>query len=302
MRNQLFARKALSALLILAFITGNLFNLAGANPYRYESKLERELSPPAGTIPPIITIFNPLNQTCYASNNITLSFNFTLKNSNDKTLSVSEVYYLASWRKEKTEIDLSSLYTRNNFSYPSVISVNLKDIDEGPRWIEVYTVARGGYNQTRIGAPGGPDGMTRTIYYEAYKTVGFSSVNFTIDITPPKIAISIENKTYTTPDIPLSIMPTEQLSETTYSLDMQENVTVSMNSTLTKLSDGAHKITVYAKDLAGNSVKSDEVFFSVEVVEPLTADLASVVTGTSAALLSVGLIFYVFKRTHKGWR
>jgi hypothetical protein len=81
----------------------------------------------------------------------------------------------------------------------------------------------------------------------------FKTVTFNIDFTPPHISIlSPENKAYNTSDVPLDLTVNETASQITYSLDGQENVTAAGNMTLTQLSNGAHNVTVYAADEAGN--------------------------------------------------
>ena len=85
-----------------------------------------------------------------------------------------------------------------------------------------------------------------------------------LDTTPPTISIvSPENKTYTANNVPLTFTVSKPTSWIGYSLDGQENVTISGNTTLTGLSDGSHNLTVYAKDTAGNTGSSKTIYFSI---------------------------------------
>ena len=90
-----------------------------------------------------------------------------------------------------------------------------------------------------------------------------ANVIFTV-ATPPRITIlSIENKTYNEPNIPLNFTINKIVSQIKYSLDGKINVTTVGNMTLTGLGNGNHNLTVYAKDEAGNTGASETMFFNV---------------------------------------
>jgi hypothetical protein len=74
--------------------------------------------------------------------------------------------------------------------------------------------------------------------------------------------------TYSSSDVPLVFTLSEPASWTGCSLDGQENVTVSGNTTLTSLSDGAHNVVVYANDTLGNMGSSNAADFSVDTTPP----------------------------------
>ena len=100
---------------------------------------------------------------------------------------------------------------------------------------------------------------------------GFNNVTvfFTIDTTPPNILdLSIENKTYSGVDLPLTFSTNESTSWVGYSLDSQANVTVNGNFTLEGLTEGTHSIVIYANDNVGNMGKSDTAFFTVNTATP----------------------------------
>ena len=133
-----------------------------------------------------------------------------------------------------------------------------------------------------------------------------ANVTFTIDTTHPSISVlTMENKTYDTSEVALSFTVSEPVSQISYSLDGQDNVTIAGNTTLTGLSDGEHSLTVYAIDVAGYVGASETVNFSVEVPEPTIAPepqhesfptalvIASVIT---IAAVGVGLLVYFTKR------
>lgn len=85
-----------------------------------------------------------------------------------------------------------------------------------------------------------------------------------VDVKSPTITIlSPENKTYTVSDIPLIFTVDEPASWMAYSLDGQNLVTITGNTTLHGLSEGSHTLAVYAKDKAGNLGTSEIIHFSI---------------------------------------
>lgn len=68
------------------------------------------------------------------------------------------------------------------------------------------------------------------------------------DTTSPYIThLSLENTTYSTGNVPLNFVVNENITQATYTLDGQANVTIAGNTTLTGLSAGVHNVTVYAR-------------------------------------------------------
>ncbi|MCJ7722255.1 right-handed parallel beta-helix repeat-containing protein, partial [Candidatus Bathyarchaeota archaeon] len=74
--------------------------------------------------------------------------------------------------------------------------------------------------------------------------------------------VSPENKTYNATSVSLTYTVSKTESIIGYSLDGQANITVSGSITLSSLSNGIHKLTVYAKDTDGNE-SSDTVYFTI---------------------------------------
>jgi N-acetylneuraminic acid mutarotase len=95
---------------------------------------------------------------------------------------------------------------------------------------------------------------------EQYIPPGYGTV-------PPELRILFpENKTYNSVQL---IFTTNKATEWIgYSLDNQANVTITGNTTLSGLSQGAHTITVYANDSRGNVGSSGAAPFSVDSVPP----------------------------------
>lgn len=98
-----------------------------------------------------------------------------------------------------------------------------------------------------------------------------SSVYFTVN-TKHQSEISIQspaNITYNTTEITLTFTINKTTSQAGigYSLDGQKNVTVAGNTTLTTLSEGAHKLIVQGWYFDINTVSSD-VYFTVDITPP----------------------------------
>jgi len=127
--------------------------------------------------------------------------------------------------------------------------------------------------------------------------VAFSdTITFNIDATAPKVSVlSPRDSLYNISDVQLNFIVSEPFSKVTYSLDGQENVSISRNTTLTGLPNGDHNVTVYATDQFGNAGASETIYFTVEVQEPFPTTLV-IVSLTSMAVAIVGLLVYFKKR------
>jgi parallel beta-helix repeat protein len=119
------------------------------------------------------------------------------------------------------------------------------------------------------------------------------------------LAISIvspENKTYTVNSVSLSFTLSEETSWIKYSIDGQENVTVTGDTTLSDLSEGAHSITVYAQDTEGQTRKSETVYFTIaEGAEPPLSGFSPItlIAAIIAVGVIVGVILFVFMKADK---
>ncbi len=99
-----------------------------------------------------------------------------------------------------------------------------------------------------------------------------STVNFTVDTTPPKVNIlSLQDKIYNSSNIPLVFTVNETTSQITYFLDGKVS-SIDGNTTLTGLQDGDHNLMIYATDESGNYEVSQTIDFNVQV--PLSRELA----------------------------
>jgi parallel beta-helix repeat protein len=117
------------------------------------------------------------------------------------------------------------------------------------------------------------------------------------DVAPPRISISWpENVTYNHSNVTLAFSTSESTSKISFSLDGQENVTITGNTTLTELSNGNHNVTVYATDERGNTGTSETIYFSVDAPEPFPTAPIAAASVASVAVTGVGLLVYFKKR------
>ncbi len=111
-------------------------------------------------------------------------------------------------------------------------------------------------------AIGGFDGKNWLNVNEQYIPLGYGTV-------PPELQIfSPENKTYTSKNIQLVFSVNRPMTWMGYSLDDQATVTVTGDTELSDMSEGAHSMVVLVNDTFGNLISSSPVYFSVDTLPP----------------------------------
>jgi hypothetical protein len=253
-----------------------------------------EVPPPAGTQPPAIIIHTPQNGSYY-SRNLNLTFDVIIPNTNgDKSISaVIELYYKASW--ESNEIAVTQ---KNFFGESTSFSIDLSGVSGGNHSITIYAVGQGSYN---TGEEFNAESYTIIYYYEVFEMTGFSTVSFIKDVVSPSISfLSPQNGTYITSDVTLDFTVSEATSEIRYCVDGKENQTITDSLNLTGLAEGAHNITLYAADLAGNVAEPKTLPFNVDLPESFPA-VPAATASASVAIVSAcaGLLIY-FSKHNKG--
>jgi hypothetical protein len=134
-----------------------------------------------------------------------------------------------------------------------------------------------------------------------------SSVEFTIDTQyryPEILILSPQNKTYTSTELPLTFTSDEIIISAHYMLDNRVgNTSLIGNTTLTGLSEGAHKITVtiwtergYASQTTYFSVNSGNDYENAEPETFPTVAVVAVSGAVAVALVGIGLWVYFKKR------
>ncbi len=119
-------------------------------------------------------------------------------------------------------------------------------------------------------------------------------VFFSIDsVAPIVVFLSPTNRTYDTNDVQLTFLVNEGTSDLEYSLDGQEPVQIIGNVTLVALSNGPHRITVYAADNIGNS---DQMTVHFEVSPFPTLQVIAVVV-SAIIIIAVAYILLKLRKT-----
>jgi hypothetical protein len=269
--------------LFSALATGNFVQLGGANPW-YEDRW---------TDPPVISIHSPTNETC---SDVVL-LNFTVLKP-EKWKSNPTVYLSTPTRYgDIQQVDFVRIEVDGNLYRLIEVHSNLSS---PLSYSEDFTNLTDGMHSLRIYAYG--TGVVEGCEWKPNTSVEINSssdvVNFRLDTVSPLISLSLENKVYYSPDVPLDFTVNEQVSQITYNLDGKGNVAVVGNTTLTGLSVGVHNVTVYAWDTAGNVGFSETIVFTVAEPEYFPAAPIAAASVVTVAVVGVSLLVYFRKRKH----
>jgi parallel beta-helix repeat protein len=126
-------------------------------------------------------------------------------------------------------------------------------------------------------------------------------VKYEQEITPPKISVLLPlNQTYSNSTVHLVFTVDKAINWTGYSLDGQQNVTITGNTTIANITSGLHNIIVYANDTYGNIGASQIISFTIAKPEPFPTATVAAVSGIVAVV--VGLLVYFKKHKPKTHR
>ena len=282
LEKQLITPIIVSILLFSALAGAFFVEPAKANPIM---NFYTDVSPPEGAQPPIITIYSPKNGSSY-SNDVTLTFGVTVPRiTGDEALNkITKIYYEASWKTK--EIIVAEGRHGTGFS------IDLSYVRAGNHSVTIYAVGVGRIRTDKEFHEEG-DVVWSYNYYDRFEMTGYSSVSFK-DFIPPKITVSnLQNRTYDTSSVELDFTVSEAASQILYCLDGKENQTITGNMTLTGLENGAHNVTLYASDLAGNDANPKTLHFTVAAF-PIVPVVAAITT--AALSCGLGLLIYFKKR------
>jgi hypothetical protein len=263
------------ALLFSAVATLQHISLATANPDRG----------PYLPDPPVLIVQSPKYNVTYYVNDVLLNLTVKTPPTRVGTLNITEISY-------NFDGQVVTLWNLTDYSLqPTQQFTILLNTSTGPHTLQVniHSVS------TYYANPKCGDSSASIRPIEVSQTIPF-----TVDtgaFPPPSVSIALpENKTYDTSEVPLNFTVNESGKQITYSLDGQDNVTATGNTTLTGLSNGEHNITVYATSAAGNIGASETITFTVaKETESFPTAIAGVITA-SVVVVSAGLAVYFKKR------
>jgi hypothetical protein len=150
---------------------------------------------------------------------------------------------------------------------------------------QIYVIG-GEYFHWNVG--GGLMEETPLALNELYTPTGYIAPEKTL----PEISLeSPLNLTYNSSSVPLTFIVDKTIATASFSLNNQPNVTVTGNTTIDNLPNGAYNLTVYATDTYGNvgnqtvnfTVKTQESFGSVADI--LAIAVAAIIIGVSLGIL-----------------
>lgn len=289
----------LSSLLIVLVI-GYSANLGKADPYLF-NQVPFPVTPPSDVQSPSISIISPEDNGLLTTDNITLDFNVSMNVPAMPELfyyylSLSDVYYIASWLPNSTHLDLSAFqhsippqtrtfsndslaewgtpFALSGYELNQSFSVKFTDVPSGSHSIMIFAVESGSRLYSKSGIE-----VTSGTYTLSTQSIVHFSVHRTALLSP-------KNVTYSQADVPLLLNSDNGLVGFSYLLDGKESVAIYGNTTLNGLSNGFHNITVYARDEAGNVGVSETVSFKVEAFPyiAVAAIVAVILVSVSAAL------------------
>ena len=246
-------------------------NRVSANPYIDTI----EVTPP---VSPSITILSPAeNNTLNNSNELTISFNATIRSENVETW-ITRADYNASWQPNNIVIWQGSDQYLPEYTF----NLSLTEIPEGKQTVTITAYGNGGYSQGAI------------LY--VFHAVSSYTVGFTVDTAPPVVSIlELDNKTLF--EAPLNLVTGEAVSKISYVLDGQKNVTITGNITLTGLPIGAHDMIVYVWDAAGNVGKSETASFTITESFP---SMSVLVVAVVVGMVVAGAGFLLYRKRGRG--
>ena len=133
----------------------------------------------------------------------------------------------------------------------------------------------------------------KELSYKWFFISASATICFTLDLTPPTVSFLPPENVSSTSVIPLKLTVNEVYSKIAYSLNGQQNVTVTGNSTIPHLPCGMHNLTFYVWDSAGNIGISETSNFSVAEI-PQTAgradDFLLLPTAVALSTVIVGIV------------
>jgi hypothetical protein len=240
---------------------------------------------------PIISVHSPANNTYFNSNEVLVNFSVTRPREWEMTMSALDWKISQELQRVSIHVD-SKLYQS--------ITVN-NDLSSAPfTYFSSLTNLTDGEHNITIRAYASAFEYAQWYYRPKSSTVSNSStVHFMVDTSPPAVTVlELENKEYLESEVvPLTFTINEPVSNISYVLDGQENVTIVGNCTVSNLPYGEHNITVFATDIVGNVGISKTIHFDVaRPPEPFPTTLVATASVGTIAVVGVGLLVHFRKR------
>jgi N-acetylneuraminic acid mutarotase len=214
----------------------------------------------------------------------------------EKWLNVNEQYAPVGYGTVPPEL---RVFSPENTTYTSSEVPLILSVNRPTTWIKYRLDGSASLNVTGDTVLSGLSDGEHTLKVYVNDTFGnlatSDTVNFTVDTSAPLIQVfSPENKTYSESDVQSVFTVNEAVEWMGYSLDGQDNVTVTGNVTLAVLSEGSHHVTFYARDPYGNEGASKTVYFEVMPFPTVTVAAVAV---TITIVVAAGYLLLKRRKT-----
>lgn len=221
----------------------------------------------------------------------------------DTATAVNEQYMPSGYQVIRPSVSIVSpentTYTKSNVSLALIADVPLLSYSiDGKRFVDIdgsltLTELHDGFHCITVCATDALTGSNRVS----------ETVYFTVDKTPLSISVLSpeRNKSYNTTDLHLNFTVSEAVMWMSCSLDAQENVTLTGNTTITSLSYGSHNVTVYGQDILGKVVASETRVFNIaeepakETATESSQIVLIAVVAAPVAIVGAGLLYYLLR-------
>lgn len=145
--------------------------------------------------------------------------------------------------------------------------------------------------------------VTPSATNDEYTPAGYGTPDptYLLEHTLPKISIeSPLNQTYNDSSVTITFTLNKNITSASYSLDGQQNVTITGNTTIANLPNGLHNIAIYANDSYGN-VGTQTVTFTVEKpqMEIFGNAITITILAVPVALVCIGIGLLLYRRHRK---
>jgi len=213
--------------------------------------------------PITVAINSPQNNTYLQSSSLHLNFSIADVAYDKIAYRTTVPLTISAKLDENNPVIITDVYySTSRTDLPQTYSISITNLTEGTHSLKVtavYAEQTDTIGRQWVELSGTSDALTFTTLYS---TPTPATPTPTTLSTPIITIISPQNNTYRSTNIPLNFTIVEPTTQISYSLNGQANITVAENTTLTDVPNGYHSLTLYAKDIAGNT-RSETVHFTI---------------------------------------
>lgn len=245
-----------------------------------------------------LEIRSPKENAVYTNGTINFCLNVTVPNiPNARPHDENQgVLYKGSWMEKSVWLPYPN-GVPDSFPYFAEINATITGIQIGKHSLNITAGAEGTYEKT-------PDQKRSDPMFYRFRLYTTTTVEFTMITSPvhnnPIISFpSSQNATFHSSSFPLNFNIDYPVRVMSYSLDRQDTIPISGNTTLTGLSNGQHNVTIYATDEDGYIGASDTLLFNVNAPEFAEFSVVPLVIAFVIVVVIVSAGWLVYFKKHK---